>query len=189
MVSTLFTALATALVVATVGPVGAVESTHDSNSRPTAATQLWGGIGSNDLGPATILLSARGGRVTLKNVQFIMSCTDTGDGTLSDRAFDYVSGSATLNLNRFTMTLRGDSNGRQGAARLTGVLGSNGRGSARIEATAIGIDSSTNQVIENCVAAATFSLRRGAASLALCNQAVGDCQTRATFSLRPGATS
>ena len=168
MVSTLFTALATALVtalvVATVGPAAAVTPTQDSNSRPTAATQLWGGTGSNDLGPATILLSARGGRVTLKNVQFIMSCTDTGDGTFSDRAFDYVSGSATLNRNRFTMILRGDSNGREGAARLTGVLGSNGRGTASIDATAIGIDSSTNQVLENCQATVTFSLRRGAAS-------------------------
>ncbi len=161
MVSTLFTALATALVVATVGPVGAVESTHDSNSRPTAATQLWGGTGSNELGPATILLSARGGRVTLKNVQFIMSCRDTGDGTYSDRAFDYVGGSATLNLNRFTMTLRGDSNGRSGAARLSGVLGSNGLGTARINANATGIDYETNQVIENCQAIVTFALRRG----------------------------
>lgn len=93
-----------------------------------------------------------------------MSCTDTGDGTYSDRAFDYVSGSTTLNRNRFTMILRGDSNGRQGAARLTGVLGSNGRGTATIDATAIGIDSSTDQVIENCQARVTFSLRRGAAS-------------------------
>lgn len=157
----MFTALATALVLAAVGPAAAVTPTQDSSSRPSAATQLWGGTGSNDLGPATILLSARGGRVTLKNVQFIMSCTDTGDGTYSDRAFDYVSGSATLNLNRFTMNLTGDSNGRQGAARLTGVLGSNGRGTARIDATATGIDYETNQVIENCQARVTFALRRG----------------------------
>ena len=145
------TALATALVVVTGGPAVGVSSIQNSSARPSAATQLWGGTGTNDLGPATILLSARNGRVTLRNVQFIMS-------------FDYVSGSATLNRNRFTMTLRGDSNGRSGAARLTGVLGSNGRGTARIDANARGIDPETDQVIEDCQATVTFALRRGAAS-------------------------
>lgn len=139
-----------------------MSSAELSGSNPAAATQLWSGPGDNGLGPATILLSARGGRVTLKNVQFIMACTDAGDGFESDRAFDYVSGSATLSRNRFTMNLTGSSNGRDGAARLTGVLGSNGRGSARIDATAIGVDSGTNQVIENCQATVDFRLRRGA---------------------------
>lgn len=158
------TALASALVVVTGGPAVGVSSIQDSSSRPSAATQLWGGTGANDLGPATILLSARNGRVTLRNVQFIMSCTDTFDGTDSARAFDYVTGTATLNRNRFTMTLRGDSNGRSGAARLTGVLGSNGRGTARIDANARGIDPETDEVIEECQATVTFALRRGAAS-------------------------
>lgn len=158
------TALATALVVVTGGPAVGVSSIQNSNLRPSAATQLWGGTGTNDLGPATVLVSARNGRVTLRSVQFIMSCTDTSDGTDSARAFDYVRGTATLNRNRFAMTLRGDSNGRSGAARLTGVLGSNGRGTARIDANARGIDPETGQVIENCQATVTFALRRGAAS-------------------------
>jgi hypothetical protein len=46
-------------------------------------------------------------------------------------------------------------------ARITGVLGSNGRGTAVIEATAVGVDSGTNTVIENCQARVTFPLLRG----------------------------
>lgn len=125
------------------------------------ANQLWSGTSSNDLGPASILLSAKSGRVKLRLVQFIMACTDTTDGTESDRAFDYVTGSATLNRNRFRMNLTGSSNGRDGLARITGVLGSNGRGTAVIEATAVGVDSGTNTVIENCQARVTFPLLRG----------------------------
>ena len=108
-----------------------------------------------------IVLSAKNGRVKLTVLQFIMACTDAADGTESARAFDYVTGSATLNRNRFSMNLLGISNGRNGRVRLSGVLGSNGRGTATANATAVGVDSSTNNVIETCESRVTFSLLRG----------------------------
>ena len=158
-------ALVCALAVAALaGPVGSASaaSLSDAPAAPSvAANQLWSGTSSNDLGPATIVLSATNGRARLRILQFIMACTDAGDGTESARAFDYVTGTATMNRNRFTMNLTGTSNGRNGRVRLSGVLGSNGHGRATADATAVGVDSSTNDVIETCQARVTFNLLRG----------------------------
>jgi hypothetical protein len=151
-------------VAALAGPAGSASATSSSDAPAApsvAANQLWSGTSSNTLGPAMIVLSAKSGRVKLRLVQFIMACTDTTDGTESDLAFDYVTGSATLNRNRFRMNLAGSSNGRDGLARITGVLGSNGRGTAVIEATAVGVDSGSNTAVERCQAGLTFPLLRG----------------------------
>ncbi|MDX6664803.1 MAG: hypothetical protein QOG68_1009, partial [Solirubrobacteraceae bacterium] len=96
-------------------------------ARPIA----WGGSGSNDLGPGSLLLSVANARVKVTNVQVVMACTDTQDGTESDRAFYAKSPNrATLDHNRFSMHWTAASGGREGALRLSGTLGSNGRGSA-----------------------------------------------------------
>jgi len=132
-------------------------------SAPAGAV-LWGGSGANDLGPGTILFKVQNGRATIKSVQAIMSCRDTSDGTYSDRAFDVVNGPTdTLNRNRFGFNFSRSSGGRQGHIRLTGRLGSNGRGTARLDLTAVGRDFSTDSVIERCQASVEYRLRRGRA--------------------------
>lgn len=124
----------------------------------------WGGTGANDVGPATLLLSANNGRVSISSLQVVMACTDTSDGTESSRAFSVVSNiRVTLRRNRFSFDFTATSGGRLGRVRLTGVLGSNGTGSARATVDATGTDSGTGAVIERCQSAVNFRLRRGRA--------------------------
>ena len=97
-------------------------------SAPAGAV-LWGGTGANDLGPGTILFKVQNGRATIKSIQAVMACTDTSDGSESDRAFDVANGPTdTLNRNRFNFNFSRYSGGRQGHVRLSGILRSNGRG-------------------------------------------------------------
>jgi hypothetical protein len=120
----------------------------------------WGGTGANDLGPATILLSVAHGRVTVRNVQLVLSCTDTEEGTNSDQAW-YASSDrpATLRLNRYATTLTADAGGFEGTARLSGTLGSNGRGTSQIDVNAVA-RSHTGGIIARCSGRVTFRLRR-----------------------------
>jgi hypothetical protein len=120
----------------------------------------WGGTGANDLGPATILLSVANGHVTVRNVQVVLSCTDAEDGTYSDQAW-YASSDrpATLRLNRYSTTLTADAGGFDGTARLTGVLGSNGRGTSQIDVHAVARND-RGGIIARCSGLVNFRLRR-----------------------------
>jgi hypothetical protein len=152
------TSLARRCLVAALVSTGLFSMSAPAHAAPTP----WGGTGANSLGPATLLLSAQNGRVTVKSLQVIMSCTDTSDGTESSRAFSAVSNiRATLRRNRFSFDFTATSGGRLGRIRLTGVLGSNGRGTARAQVDATGVDSGTGAVIERCRAAVNYRLRRG----------------------------
>lgn len=126
-----------------------------------AAPVAWGGAGANDLGPASILLSGENGRVTVRNVQVVMSCTDLTDGMVTDQAW-YASSDrpATMRLNRYSMRLAGDAGGFDGAARLTGTLRSNGTGTSRIDLDAQSRDEH-GAVIQRCTARVELRLRRG----------------------------
>lgn len=126
-----------------------------------AAARPWGGSGFNDLGPAHLLLQVRSGKASVTNVQLIIACTDAEDGTESSRAFDarYRTRKA-LSRNHFSFDFTARSNGRVGRVRLTGVLRSNGTGTARarVEATAV---SDTGAIVERCAGEARIQLRRG----------------------------
>ena len=130
-------------------------------SAASAAPTLWGGSGFNDLGPAYALLSAQNGRASVTNVQLIMACTDTQDGTESSRAFDArFRNRVALRRNRFSFGFSAMSNGRLGWVYMTGTLGSNGRGSAVVEVEAVA-NGDEGAVIERCNGRARIALRRG----------------------------
>jgi hypothetical protein len=118
----------------------------------------WGATGANDLGPATIRLSVSHGRVTVRNVPLVLSCTDAEDSTNFDQAW-YASSShpATLRLNRCSTTLHAYAGGCEGAARLSGRLGSDGRGTSLIDVNAVAHD---NHTLARCTGRVIFHLRR-----------------------------
>jgi hypothetical protein len=129
-----------------------------ASARPT----LWGGGGFNDLGPASALLNVQNGRASITNVQLILACTDTEDGTESSRAFDArFRNRVSLNRNRFSFDFSALSNGRLGQVHVTGKLGSNGRGYAVVEVDAVG-NSDEGGVVESCSGRSRIPLRRGA---------------------------
>ena len=131
-------------------------------SAASARAVAWGGIGFNDLGPASALLSVNGGRASVTNVQLILACTDAADGTESSRAFDArYRNRVSLRQNRFAFDFTATSGGRVGRVRVSGTLGSRGTGTARVrvEATATG---EGGAVVERCGGEARITLRRGA---------------------------
>ena len=126
-----------------------------------ASARPWGGSGFNDLGPAYLLLGVQNGQAKVKNVQLILACTDTQDGTESSRAFDARSGNwRPLRLNRFSFEFTARSNGRVGLVRLRGVLRSNGTGKARVRVIA-SAEGEGGATIERCDGEAVIRLRRG----------------------------
>jgi hypothetical protein len=132
-------------------------------STALAAPVKWGGAGFNDLGNAYALLSVANGKVKVTNVQMILACTDTQDGTESERAFDARYRTATpLDRNRYAIDFTALSGGRLGHVRLNGVLRSNGRGTIRIRINAVA-NSDEGAVIERCQGETRFALRRGPA--------------------------
>ena len=131
-------------------------------SAASARSVSWGGVGFNDLGNASALLSVSGGRASVTNVQLILACTDAADGTESERAFDaQFRNRVSLRRNRFAFDFTAISNGRVGRVRLNGTLGSRGTGTVRVrvEATATG---DGGEVVERCSGEARIALRRGA---------------------------
>ncbi len=151
------------LVAAIVAVVGLTTFSGVASARAV----LWGGTAFSTGAivtpvPQTILLSVSGGRVTLKHFQAVMSCIDTGDGTESERAFDGSTNiRATLHRNRFTLEFTETSGGRTGDVRLSGMLGSNGRGTVRLRLSATGVDSETSAVVERCSTSFTYGMHRG----------------------------
>jgi hypothetical protein len=130
-------------------------------SAASAAPTVWGGADFNDLGPASALIATQNGNAWVKNVQLILACTDTEDGTESDRAFDarYRTREA-LRRNRFSFDFTAISGGRLGRVRVRGILRSNGRGVARVRVEA-SATSDEGAVIERCQGAVRIPLRRG----------------------------
>jgi|GEM_PF-1138627 len=111
----------------------------------------------------TLKLRTSGGKVSIKTLQAVMACTDRSDGRVSPVAFDiYNNGvQATLRRNKFVLNLTRVSNGRLAAVRISGTLGSNGRGTARVRLLGNSRDSTTGQLLEECEREVTISLRRG----------------------------
>ncbi len=141
------------------GAAGAIELRTVGRS----AARMWGATGFNDLGSASALFSVRNGSVRTINMQFVMACTDTADGSESSRAFDFQSlAPVRLHRNRYATRITASSGGRDGNIRLRGTFGSNGRGTMRVDMTAVGRDSADNRIVESCHAAASFRMRRGA---------------------------
>ncbi len=145
------------------GAVGAMESRTVDRS----AGRKWTAVGHNDIYGAHALFSVRNGRVKILNMQFVMACTDPSDGSVSSIAFWFESlAPVRLRLNRYRTRITATSNGgRDGDIRLRGTFGSNGRGTMRMDMTAVGRDPSAgNQIIENCQASVAFRMRRGPAA-------------------------
>jgi hypothetical protein len=126
-----------------------------------ALARPWAGSDYNDLGPASVLLATQNGKVKVRNLQMILACTDTQDGTESSRAFwaRYLT-YEPLRLNRFDLRFTAYAGGRIGLVRLKGRLGSNGRGAARATVEAVA-NSDEGAVIERCGGSVRIPVRRG----------------------------
>jgi len=110
----------------------------------------------------TLMLDTNTGRVSIKSLQAVMTCTNPA-GHVSPVAF-WVTNShvrATLHSNRYTIDLSSVANGgRHAAVHVTGTLGSNGRGSARIRILGNSRDSN-GAILERCSREVTIAVRRG----------------------------
>ncbi len=108
--------------------------------------------------PQTLMLSVTNGRVRISSMQVVMACTG---GSGPELAF-WVSSRPTVILrsNRFSFDFIESSNGgRTGRVRLSGRLGSNGRGTALSQ---ISTANRPGGAFERCSARVNFSsLRRG----------------------------
>lgn len=132
---------------------------------------LWAGTTGTPGGEAvsgipfqSLMLSTAGGKVNVKNLQMEMHCTDTQDGLVSPVAFwTTTSPRVALRANRYTLDYAASAGGRDGRIHMTGQLGSNGKGTARITMTATSMDS-MGATIENCTGATTFRVKRGPTS-------------------------
>ena len=106
----------------------------------------------------TLQLRTSGGKVWIKSLQVVMSCTQRVDGTVRPTAF-WVYNSPVrpaLSRNKFVINLSAVSNGgRLASVRIKGTLGSNGRGSAQIRLRGGGND------VETCERDVTLQMRRG----------------------------
>ncbi len=128
-----------------------------ASARPTP----WGGLGANDLGQASALLSVSNGKAKVTNAQLIMACTDEGDGTESERAFSASRSTAVaLRRNKLDTSFDRTSGGRRGHMRIRATLNSNGRGPIRIDVSAVGRDEH-GAIVERCEGSVRFTLRRG----------------------------
>ena len=111
------------------------------------------------------MLSTAGGKVNVKDLQMVMNCTDTQTGMVSPVAYwTAASPRVALQANRYTLDYSASAGGRDGQVHMTGQLGSNGKGTARITMTATSTDSTTGATIENCTGATTFRVKRGPTS-------------------------
>ncbi len=110
----------------------------------------------------TLRLQNSSGKVSIKSLQAVMACTDPA-GQVRPIAF-WVYNShvrATLRRNRYALNLTARSNGRSAAVHLTGVLGSSGRGNARVRVLGNSRDSTTGELLEECEREVTIAVRRG----------------------------
>jgi len=143
--------------------VGILAVPAAASAAPVASTAsapvLWAGTKAfGDLvAIESLILKTSGGRVWVKSLQVVMSCTERIGGRVFPIAFSVVNSPVrdTLSRNRFVIDLSAVRNGnRRAAVRITGTLGSNGRGSARIRLR--GLDSPD----EACERDTTLQMRR-----------------------------
>ena len=111
----------------------------------------------------TILFKKVDDRVNLLNYQLLMQCTDRSDGYESIAAFS--AGAPTgytgrMQGNQLQMHFVSNSGGRTGATTLTARMRPNGTGRARVEVNAVGRDSSTGGIVDDCFAEVTFRLQK-----------------------------
>ena len=111
----------------------------------------------------TLQLRTSGGRVWIKTLQAVLACTDSSDGSVNPVAFTIRNSPVrdTLRRNRFVIDLSAVSTGRLAAVHVTGTLGSNGRGSARLRLLGNSTDPDTGERLEECEREVTIAVRRG----------------------------
>jgi ornithine cyclodeaminase/alanine dehydrogenase-like protein (mu-crystallin family) len=66
-----------------------------------------------------------------------------------------------MRRNRFVINTTAVSTGRLAAVHISGTLGSNGRGSARLRLLGNSTDSDTGELLEECEREVTIQMRRG----------------------------
>jgi len=122
--------------------VGILAVPAAASAAPVASTAsapvLWAGTGffvGDQVASESLILKTSGGRVSVKSLQVVVSCTERIGGRVFPIAF-YVYNSSirdTLSRNRFVIDLSAVRYGnRRASVRVKGTLGSNGRGSAQI---------------------------------------------------------
>lgn len=157
-------ACATPVVIVSVlaGTAVAAQATSAGPESRSARAKVWSGIGGNDLAAASALFTVRSGKVSIRNMQFVMACTDAVDGSESARAFDFSrSQRVALRGNRYRTSFAvRSSEGDVGEIRLSGNFKSRGRGSVVLSMSAAVKDSETQQTLENCGARVTFRIHR-----------------------------
>ena len=140
----------------------AVPAAASAAPGPAAASApvLWNGFTGTETSfiTETLILKTSGGRVWIKSLQAVMSCTQRVDGSVLPTAFWIYNSPVreTLSRNKFVINLSAVSNGgRLASVRIKGTLGSNGRGSAQIRLRGGGND------VETCERDVTLQMRRG----------------------------
>lgn len=111
----------------------------------------------------TIPVTQAGSGVNLRNVQILMACTDRNDGYERIAAFDAgarTGYSGSLRSNRVRMHFASTSGGLRGVTTLTARMRPNGTGRAQVDVEAVGRDSDTGAIIEDCTAEVSFRLQR-----------------------------
>ena len=144
--------------------VGILAVPAAASAAPVASTAsapvLWAGTGffvGDQVASESLILKTSGGRVSVKSLQVVVSCTERIGGRVFPIAF-YVYNSSirdTLSRNRFVIDLSAVRYGnRRASVRVKGTLGSNGRGSAQIRVR--GLDGPD----EECERDRTLQMRR-----------------------------
>lgn len=160
LVSVCAPALAASMTVVGVAPATAAGDSSGAVSQSPisrAGSQLWG----EDLTPAILVLNVRRGKIIMIRGGIMVACT-SNDGTISDVVFMARSSApVTLRSNRFsTRFTYEDSPGRVGDVRLSGTLGSRGRGTVVMNVDATGFDTDTGAVAERCSGRQVFHVTR-----------------------------
>ncbi len=111
----------------------------------------------------TILFARNGAHVELRNFQLLMECTARSDGYVSIVAFSAggPSGySATLRDKRLRMRFVSESGGRTASTDLRAFMRPNGKGSAVVKIEAVGRESDSGAIIEDCTADVSYKIQR-----------------------------
>jgi hypothetical protein len=153
-----------ALIAAGLLAVPAAASASPTGST-AAAPVLWSGFGGTStlFIRETLVLKTSAGKVSIKTLQSVMNCTDRSDGRVNKVAFSVYNNGvrATMRRNRFVINTTAVSTGRLAAVHISGTLGSNGRGSARLRLLGNSRDSNTGELLEECEREVTIQMRRG----------------------------
>ncbi len=149
--------------------VGLLAVPAAASASPTGSTAaapvLWSGFGGTStlFIRETLVLKVSAGKVSIKTLQSVMDCTDRSDGRVNKVAFSVFNNRvrATMARNRFVINTTAVSTGRLASVRISGVLGSTGRGSARLRLLGNSSDPETGELLEECERQVTIQMRRG----------------------------